>query len=402
LNDRTAIAFSFHFSKFGRRLANRRHGLEDTSMATRRHKSSAFTLVELLVVIAIIGVLVALLLPAIQAAREAARRSQCMNNIRQLSEAMMNYESGKKGLPPLALNANAQQYDDRYNPDGPGDWYDDHGWYVPVLPYIEQAGVVNAGNPKSPLSHAVNRPARTTFLQVHTCPSDIGIQRNEWGSSTWSRIRTNYVANAGNTTYGGYTIYGTACDGVTTTPTTVRCDGGKGPLVFGESSPLENITDGTSNTLLIAEIKVLPEFDPGNWPGGPAGTWGGPFSDTTTALGGQTFTGWRTPNSPLLDCIARQMPPTVITPALYRSNGIPARDGGPALDVPPCGLRFNPALGEGDAVLQMFQVARSHHQGGVNASRCDASAKFYSDSIDPWVWNALSSAAGDETVADVQ
>jgi prepilin-type N-terminal cleavage/methylation domain-containing protein len=361
-------------------------------VAIQRAKQRGFTLVELLVVIAIIGVLVALLLPAVQSAREAARRSQCTNNIRQLSAAMMNYETAKKGLPPLALNWSDQEYDARYNPNGPGAWYDDHGWYVPLLPYIEQDVVRNTGNPKLPLSHGDNRPARTAFIPVHACPSDIGIQRNEWGSPTWARVRTNYVANAGNTTYGQYTIYQTACDGVTTTPTSVRCDAGGGPLVPGEASPLENILDGTSNTLLMSEIKVLPEFDPGNWPGGPVGTWGGPFSDTTTALGGQTFTGWRTPNSPLKDCIARQL--GAITEELYLSNGIPGRP-----NAPPCGLRFKTPE-EGDASKQQFQIARSHHVGGVNASRSDASVSFYSDSIDPWVWNALSSAAGEETIND--
>jgi prepilin-type N-terminal cleavage/methylation domain-containing protein len=356
-------------------------------MATRRFKSSAFTLVELLVVIAIIGVLVALLLPAIQAAREAARRAQCLNNLRQLSAAMMNFESSNRGLPPLAMYWTRDAYHEAYNLPAAQqfpDWFDDHGWYIPLLPFIEQNVLRDTGDPKRPIASPVNRAARTAFIPTHACPSDIGIQRNEWNSNTYARVRTNYVANAGNTSYGGYTIFNEPCPGGVSVLTPPRCEGGGGPLVPGKVSPLEDITDGTANTLLMAEIKVLPEYRPMDY-------WGGPMSDTTSALGGQAFTGWRTPNSPLKDCINRQL--NEITAELYLSNGIPGRP-----DTPPCGLRFQ----EMDANKQQFQIARSHHLGGVNASRCDASAKFYSDSIDPYVWNCLSSARADDTFTDVQ
>src|SRR5262245_37022848 len=221
-------------------------------MKSPRGQSRGFTLVELLVVIAIIVVLVALLLPAIQAAREAARRSQCMNNLRQLSLAMLNYESAKKGLPHIA-KAFCNRGTNTWLPDGcpqgyaggPGAWYDDHGWYVPVMPYIEQATLANTGNPRLSLSDPVNRPGRTAFVNLHACPSDIGIQRNEWPSAQWARVRTNYVANAGNTVYGQQDVAGVACPGAPAGSPTI-CRFGGAPFRPFEPSPLSGVTDGTA------------------------------------------------------------------------------------------------------------------------------------------------------------
>lgn len=350
---------------------------------TSRGRSRGFTLVELLVVIAIIGVLVALLLPAIQAAREAARRSQCVNNIRQLTLAMLNYETAKGGLPHMAKYI-CNRGSNAYLPDGcprgetDGAWWDDHGWYVPLMPYIEQVGLANRGDPRASLSSPANREARTAFIPIHACPSDIGIQRNEWGSAAWARVRTNYVANAGNTVYGQIDV-GRACPGPPTTPAICRFGGA--PMTWYEPTPLATITDGTANTLLMAEIKVLPE-------NGPA--WGGPLSDTTTALGGQSFTGMVPPNSGEPDTIARAW----AEPEIYLQNGIPVPTRAPGA------IRTLPGAPTEPSYYQI-QVSRSHHLGGVNASRCDGSVKFYNDSIDPFVWFALSSAAGEETVADV-
>jgi prepilin-type N-terminal cleavage/methylation domain-containing protein len=355
-------------------------------MTAAKPRGRGFTLVELLVVIAIIGVLVALLLPAIQAAREAARRSQCTNNLRQLSLAMLNFESVNGGLPHLAKYfCNQGQNTLPDNPGCPngetnGAWWDDHGWYVPVMPFIEQNALKNVGNPKLSLSAPINRPARTAIISIHACPSDIGIQRNEWGSDAWARVRTNYVVNAGNTVFGQQDLTTLPCPGAAAAP----CRFGGAPFIPFENGPIARISDGTANTLMMAEIKVLPEFD-------FMGTWGGPLSDTTTALGGQSFTGWTTPNGGP-DTIARQW----IDPEVYLSNGIPVPIRAPGL------FRMNPANQPNDPSYTQAQVARSQHVGGVNASRCDGSVKYYSDSVDPYTWNALSSAAGGEVVSDVQ
>ncbi|MBX3433197.1 MAG: DUF1559 domain-containing protein [Pirellulales bacterium] len=359
-------------------------------MKRRCRQTRAFTLVELLVVIAIIGVLVALLLPAIQAAREAARRSQCLNNLRQVSIAMLNYESAKKGLPHLAkywCNYNNTACPDGYPTGGPGGWYDDHGWYIPLMPYIEQQGVAATVDPTRSFSDAVNLAARQAFIPIYACPTDIGLQRNEWTIATWARVRTNYVVNAGNTVYGQHLMG--SCPGVF--PTCIPFGGA--PFVPRKVGKLAAITDGTANTLMLSEVLVLPET-----PG-----WGGPYSDAQTALGGQAFTGYYPPNSPLPDALARQGEWWGNAQVGWLEQGLPGvTPGGPPATpgaIPRSSEIDNDARIDSNGIKQQHISARSKHPGGVNASRCDASVGFYTDSIDRFVWNALTSAAGGEAVS---
>jgi prepilin-type N-terminal cleavage/methylation domain-containing protein len=152
-----------------------------------------FTLVELLVVIAIIGVLVALLLPAVQAARESARRAQCVNNLKQLSLACLNYESAKKVMP----------YGRKF------DNWDTYTWTQLVLPYIEQQAIYNlywklndktfitpaapAYGPVGPMGDDVRaRQARHTPIDGFLCPSDGPMQANEMYSPNWGHMRASY------------------------------------------------------------------------------------------------------------------------------------------------------------------------------------------------------------------
>ncbi len=132
--------------------------------ATGARARQAFTLVELLVVIAIIGVLIALLLPAVQAAREAARRSSCANNLKQLGLALQNYHDARKIFPPGALwnsgSANMPQ-----TTLGPN-------WIIMIMPFMEEKNTLTLYNTKAYITDGSNYVFRSTVIPALLCPSD--------------------------------------------------------------------------------------------------------------------------------------------------------------------------------------------------------------------------------------
>jgi prepilin-type N-terminal cleavage/methylation domain-containing protein/prepilin-type processing-associated H-X9-DG protein len=136
-------------------------------MASRNNRDG-FTLVELLVVIAIIGVLVALLLPAIQAARESSRRTQCMNNLKQLSLGLLNFESANKKFPA------GQRYSGP--PSAPGSFA--MAWSAIILPFIEQQAVASQLDLKTPFTDPKNMPASSTVISVYLCPSTADVEEH--------------------------------------------------------------------------------------------------------------------------------------------------------------------------------------------------------------------------------
>jgi prepilin-type N-terminal cleavage/methylation domain-containing protein/prepilin-type processing-associated H-X9-DG protein len=326
-------------------------------MCSRRQPfhRSGMTLVELLVVIAIIAVLVALLLPAVQSARAAARRVSCGNNMKQLALGLLAYESANACLPPMAV-----RWEDtdswlgsatRSNFFAANRWFNDHGWYTLIGPQIEQLAWHSSIVFEKSFSDEVNLAPRKVKIPLFGCPED-GLKENEWSHRTWSRVRGNYVVNAGNTDYGQ-----TTKDGI---------EFGRAPFAPRAGVQLAAIRDGLSNTLLASEVITTLSSE---W-------WGGPISDFSISLGGQTFTGWLGPNSPTPDEAARECP----RPEQY--NGIP----GCTLTSP-----------DEESSKRGAYAARSKHAGGVTAAMCDGSVHFVVDSVDLLgVWRPMTTARGGE------
>jgi prepilin-type N-terminal cleavage/methylation domain-containing protein/prepilin-type processing-associated H-X9-DG protein len=327
----------------------------------------AFTLVELLVVIAIIGILIALLLPAVQAAREAARRSQCSNNLKQLALAMTSHENARKVLPPGS----------KYGPNDPfppgyltaGQWYDDHGWYSFVGPYIEEVGWSKSINTNVTFSDPSNYKARIYKIGLYECPSD-GMVKNEFnsgGAQNWARWRANYAVNFGNTSYGQVTL-----PAIGSYPPTKFFGA---PFMLRKSRPLKNVRDGTSKTLLMGEIRTIKDFNNST-------SWGGPISEIEEATGGQTFEGALPPNSPIGDNATRV--------ACIQNNGGCSEQ----TPIPPEGMDGVPACTCASGYDPEYFTVRSKHGGGANVSCCDGSVHFVSDGVNILVWRALCSAEG--------
>ncbi len=300
-----------------------------------------FTLVELLVVIAIIGLLVALLLPAVQAAREASRRSHCLNNLRQLALAMQHYHDAKLMLPLGSRDAPRQT------------------WTMHIWPYMEQGNLASRNNLKGnfyePPGTIVNTLDGLTgqYVPIYNCPSDFGVDQT---AATYARRRGNYVVNWGNMKYGQNEALPVPASAPQPTP---------GPFSHIRGSRLEprktrfaDITDGTSNTLLMSEVLKAWSPEDNDWRG-----------DIHNDDGVCRFHTLVTPNTSVADIIA---------------SGWFVPTGDPLM----------PAAA-GASVAQVA-AARSRHPGGVHAAMVDGSARFVTDNVGQSAWRAMGSMSNDE------
>jgi prepilin-type N-terminal cleavage/methylation domain-containing protein/prepilin-type processing-associated H-X9-DG protein len=200
----------------------------------------ALTLVELLVVIAIIGVLVALLLPAVQAAREAARRTSCINNLKQLGLAFQMHHDAKGGLP-------ASRTFDEFEPGVFGG----HGWTIDLLPYIEASALHKKFNFELPYFHEDNQAVVLQGADLFQCPS----------TATYGRLvrlaaddSPNWIEPPRYGAAGDYYVHHTAVK---------RPDGSTGlPALaaFDELTPFKSISDGLSNTIVVNEMAGRPDW----------------------------------------------------------------------------------------------------------------------------------------------
>jgi len=304
------------------------------------HRRRGFTLIELLVVIAIIAVLIALLLPAVQSAREAARRAQCINNLKQIGMAMHNYVSTNGTLPP-GRNSCC--------------W---GTWTVFILPYVEGNPMYNAWNFGSSASDpngniltygsACNTTVSRTRVTTYTCPSDT--------PNTYSSMPMyNYAVNYGNTSLSqAKTLNGIPFGGAPF-----------GDLIGVGTFGLQAIQDGTSNTLLMSEVIEGQGSQNGSTDIRGFATWG-------DASG---FEAYLAPNSTFPDVIYDDK--HCVYP--YQRN-------------PPC---FGPPT----TTSPSMYGSRSRHPGGVDSAMIDGSVRFIKNSIALNTWRSLSTTQASEVVS---
>jgi prepilin-type N-terminal cleavage/methylation domain-containing protein len=303
---------------------------EIETVSARRNK--AFTLVELLVVIAIIGVLVALLLPAIQAAREAARRSQCKNNLKQIGIALHNYESARRSFPPGFISAAKNNV---VNAEGTGPGW---GWGAFILPYLEESAVFQQIDFKKNITDPLYDQLREKPLTIFRCPSDsvelpLFAVQNSSGSAITQLAFGNYVGVAG------------------TFEVSVYPDEGNGVLFRNRQIAIKQITDGLTHTIMVSERASRQS---------PQTTWVGAVTDASVP-----------PKVPTYD---NEGPPVLV----LTNTGTAADERVP-----------NNELGH-------VEDSNSMHPQGVDIMFCDASVQTINNDIDPNVWVALGTRAGAE------
>lgn len=329
-----------------------------SSPESKRSRRSGFTLIELLVVIAIIAVLIALLLPAVQQVREAARRTQCKNNMMQIGLALQNYMMGHEVLPPGTQNLKGPIL----NVEDETQYH--MGWIVQILPYLEQGNIYNHTDFTKSVYAKENAAVRARRLSVLTCPSDPG---------------NNSGLSAGVTSYHGVHNDFEA-------PIDVDQNG---VLFLNSSVRYEQIRDGSSNTIYVMEARL----DTGSSLGWMSGT-------RSSLRNGVIWTNQPTKIPPAADAAADSPPPGEPKPELPQAVEAAPSYTNHAINVGSTAAAPRNEIDNIQSNAALVGGPSSYHTGGYHAAFGDGSVRFISMNINAMTLRNLTHRADGEMLDD--